>query len=317
MFSKVSVDKLNEGSNLKLISIEDMHQNGKSKTYATCLMKGTRSHFKQSIDEIYNSSLIKEFSKREAAYIGLLYGLETKTNAILLGIPSNQNNINNCSYFLESIFIAFLIISNMIRTTIDYNNFIIDSAIILYPLTLIISDVITEIYGFKVLRRLLIKAFIINFIIVILSKVVISFPFTIQNDLFHLYKKTFDISIITTSISFIAYFIGDSINSLILSRLKILTAGKYFWLRAIGSTIVGEFVDKILFYSLSTLSIGSFRTMLRLGEDFYFAQIFYEIIFLPVTYYICYYIKKKENIDHYDCELFNVSLNRRDQGEIQ
>jgi uncharacterized integral membrane protein (TIGR00697 family) len=100
--------------------------------------------------------------------------------------------------------------------------------------------------------------------------------------------------------SMAAYFFGEFVNSTVLAKMKIWTKGKYLWARTIGSTMVGELMDSVLFYPLAFLGIWSTELVLQVLMSNYLLKVFIEIAFTPVTYRVVAYLKRVENEDYYD-----------------
>jgi len=102
--------------------------------------------------------------------------------------------------------------------------------------------------------------------------------------------------------SMIAYFCGEFVNSYVLAKMKIATAGKWLWTRTIGSTIVGEAVDSALFYPLAFYGAGIIpnEQLPRVMAFQFVAKVLVEVVFTPVTYKIVAALKRAEHEDYYD-----------------
>jgi len=102
--------------------------------------------------------------------------------------------------------------------------------------------------------------------------------------------------------SMAAYFCGEFVNSYIMARLKVWQKGKHLWMRTIGSTIGGEGVDSLLFYPLAFYDSGIIPNealpMVMLAQ--FLAKTMIEVLFTPITYLIVGFLKREENVDHYD-----------------
>jgi len=100
--------------------------------------------------------------------------------------------------------------------------------------------------------------------------------------------------------SLIAYFFGEFSNSFVLAKMKILTKGKWLWTRTIGSTIVGELIDSILFVTIAFWGILPNSLLLAIIISNYIFKTVVEVLFTPATYKIVNFLKNRENEDHYD-----------------
>lgn len=97
-----------------------------------------------------------------------------------------------------------------------------------------------------------------------------------------------------------SYFCGEFINSTILAKLKILTSGKYLWIRAITSTIFGVGIDTLLFIHIAFLFTAPYKDLWQMILMMYGLKVVYEICAIPITYKISTYLKQRDNIDYYD-----------------
>jgi uncharacterized integral membrane protein (TIGR00697 family) len=100
--------------------------------------------------------------------------------------------------------------------------------------------------------------------------------------------------------SIIAFWVGDFVNSFIMAKMKVLTAGKWLWTRTIGSTIVGQGVDSLLFYPIAFAGIWTFDTLLAVIAFNWGFKIMVEIVMTPATYAIVNRLKRAENEDYFD-----------------
>jgi queuosine precursor transporter len=117
--------------------------------------------------------------------------------------------------------------------------------------------------------------------------------------------------------SLVAFWAGEFVNSYVLAKMKIFTAGKYLWTRTIGSTIAGEAVDSLIFYPVAFYAAPGWSTQqvvdVMIGN--YFLKVFWEVIATPVTYKIVAFLKRVEHEDYYDRNTdfnpFTLSMERR------
>lgn len=215
-----------------------------------------------------------------------------------------KENYSKIFIILCSINITCLLISNIITVkTINIFGLIFTAADILFPITYILNDVFTEVYGFNKAKLVIWLSFICNLLMVIVFKIVIWLPadesFEIQNEFANVLGSTPRILLA----SFISFLVGNFANSIVLSKIKTKTNGKYLALRTIVSTLIGEGLDTIIFIPMVFAGTLSMIDLLSLILNVYILKVLVEVIFTPLTYKVVEFIKKKENIDTFDNNL--------------
>lgn len=214
-----------------------------------------------------------------------------------------KENYSKIFTILCALDITCLLISNIITVkTINIFELIFTAGDILFPITYILNDVFTEVYGFNKSKFIIWLSFFCNLLMVIIFQITILLPasgtFETQVELANVFGSTPRILVA----SFISFLVGNFANSIVMSKMKVKTKGKYLALRTIGSTLIGEGLDTIIF--IPTVFMGSLdlKDMLFLMIDTYVLKVLLEIILTPVTYKVVGFIKKKENIDTFDKE---------------
>ena len=197
--------------------------------------------------------------------------------------------------------ITCLLISNIITIkTVNILGLIFTAADLLFPITYILNDVFTEVYGFNKARFVIWASFFSNLLMVTIFQIVIWLPpdetFTIQNELQNILGSTPRILLA----SFLAFLVGNFANSIVLSKIKVKTKGQYLGFRTIISTIIGEGLDTLLFIPIVFVGTLEIKDILMLMLDVYLLKVLIEIILTPLTYKVIDFIKRKENIDTYD-----------------
>lgn len=204
--------------------------------------------------------------------------------------------------------ITCLLVSNIITVkTINIFGLIFTAADILFPVTYILNDVFTEVYGFNKAKLVIWLSFLCNLIMVTVFGIAICLPadesFTLQNDLVNILGSTPRILIA----SFVSFLVGNFTNAMVLSKIKIKTKGKYLALRTIASTLIGEGLDTILFVPIVFIGVLSLQEILSLILNIYVLKVLVEVILTPITYKVVNFIKKKEEIDTFDDEVkYNI-----------
>jgi uncharacterized integral membrane protein (TIGR00697 family) len=209
---------------------------------------------------------------------------------------------------IAAIFITCLITANLLAVkVISFGPVIVPAAIIVFPLSYIFGDILTEVYGYRLARRVIWLGFLCNLIFVLfvwLGQLLPPAPFWEgQGD----YESILGYTPRLLLASFFGYLIGEFANAFVLARMKILTRGRWLWSRTIGSTVVGEGLDTSVFITLAYIGTASFMPMMILYH--WLIKTVYEAVATPATYAVVNYLKKKEGIDTYDRETkFNPFL---------
>src|SRR3989338_5124392 len=215
----------------------------------------------------------------------------------------NKDVSNRSKYFLyvAILFVATLMISNTVAVKIiQIGGFFFTGAILIFPLTYIFGDILTEVYGYKASRKIIWSGLVANVLMSLgyfLVQTLSPAPFWPNQGA---YEIIFGIVPRIVLASIVGYFVGEFCNSYVLSKIKILMRGKHLWIRTISSTIVGEGVDTFLFVTIGfigTIPTGNLVMVIISG---YLFKVFYEILATPLTYLIVNRLKKAEGVDVYD-----------------
>jgi len=198
-------------------------------------------------------------------------------------------------------FVSILLISNIASTKIiDVIWFTFDGGTLLFPLSYIFNDILTEVYGYKKSRQAIwlgfFSALMMSFIFIIIGALPSASGWENQDA----YMKILGLTPRIVFASLIAYFCGELLNSFILAKAKILTNGKWLWVRIVGSTIFGELIDSLIFIFIAFWGVLSVPLIFTLITCNFIFKVLFEVLFLPVTYKIIDFLKKEERIDFYD-----------------
>jgi len=205
---------------------------------------------------------------------------------------------------LTSLFVTCLLISNIIANKLmQVGGIVLPSAVILFPVTYILADVFTEVYGFKKTRMVIWIGFAANAFMSLIFLVVIALPYPQFFADQAAYATVLGSTPRILAASLAGYLAGEFSNSILLSVLKKVTKGRYLWTRTIGSTIVGEGLDTILFIFIAFVGIVPSPALLQMMLAQYLFKVSYEVIFTPLTYLVVGFIKRREQIDTFDSEV--------------
>jgi hypothetical protein len=200
-----------------------------------------------------------------------------------------------------AVFITCLITANIIAVKVtSLGPFTLPAAIFVFPLSYIFGDVLTEVYGYRVARRIIWLGFACNLIFVFFAWVGQVLPPAVFWGGQGAYESILGYTPRLLAASFCGYLAGEFANSFIMARMKILTRGRWLWSRTIGSTIVGQGLDTSIFITLAYIGTGASVPVMILHH--WLAKIIIEGIFTPATYAIVNWLKRKEGIDTYDYE---------------
>ncbi len=181
-----------------------------------------------------------------------------------------------------------------------------DAGTLLFPVSYIFGDVLVEVYGFKRSRRVIWAGFGMLTLSAILFSAVRTMPGE-ANWQSYAGQTAYDAILGGMSsggiviASLLAYLAGEFSNSIIMAVMKVATKGRWLWMRTIGSTIVGEGVDTIIFVLIATLAgVFQWEVFASLVLTNYLFKVGVEVIFTPITYRVVRFLKKAENEDYYD-----------------
>lgn len=213
------------------------------------------------------------------------------------------DQIKTFRYFdiLLGLFVAILLISNIASTKIlTLWKFTFDGGTILFPLSYIFGDILTEVYGYKRSRRVIWTGFAGALLMSLVLYVVQILPPAADWQYQQAYESLIGFVPRIVLGSLTAYFAGEFTNSYILSRLKVKMKGKHLWMRTISSTLIGEGIDTIIFCMVAFYGLMSNEVLITIIVSNYIFKCGVEILLTPVTYVITGFLKKKEHEDHYD-----------------
>ena len=175
---------------------------------------------------------------------------------------------------------------------------------IFFPVSYIFGDVLTEVYGFARARKVIWAGFGAMIFAVVMSWVVIAMPpapsepfnAVIQPALEVVFGNTWRIVVG----SILAFWVGDFVNSFVLAKMKLATGGRWLWTRTIGSTVVGQGVDSLIFYPIAFAGIWETGTMVQVVLFNWGFKVFVEAVMTPFTYAAVNWLKRAEGEDFFD-----------------
>ena len=211
---------------------------------------------------------------------------------------------------VTAVFVTTLLVSNIIAVKlVQVGPLVLPAAVILFPITYIFGDVLTEVYGYARARQVIWTGFACNLLAVGAIWLAGWLPvaafwnarvYASATEAQQAYWAILGSTPRLLVASFAAYLVGEFLNSLVLARLKVMTSGRWLWLRTILSTVVGQGADSAIFISVAFAGSVPPGVLLQLMIAQYLFKISYEIILTPVTYLAVRLIKRREGIDTFD-----------------
>jgi len=218
-------------------------------------------------------------------------------------------------------FVTILIVSNIASSAkiVDWGISIFgiplafDAGTILFPISYIFGDILTEVFGFRRSRRVIWTGFACLALTSLVLWLVRIMPgeanweaLTGQNAYNNVLGGISTGGIVLASL--VAYLVGEFANSVVLAKLKVATKGRFLWLRTIGSTLIGEALDSIIFITIATIAgVFPWEIYVTLMLTNYIFKTFIEMIMTPLTYWVVAKLKHAENEDFYDHDTrFNI-----------
>ena len=203
-----------------------------------------------------------------------------------------------------ALFVTVLLCSNVIGAAkvCTVWGFTFGAGVLFFPISYIFNDVLTEVYGYARARKVVWAGFGAIVFASFMSWVVLTLPPAIGWNDQRAYETVFDQTPRIVFASLGAFFVGEFANSYVLAKMKILTSGRFLWSRTIGSTIVGEGVDSLVFYPLAFLGVWENRLVLTVMVSNYIIKVLWEAIVTPFTYRVVGFLKRAEQEDYYDID---------------
>ncbi|MEO7634363.1 MAG: queuosine precursor transporter [Sphingomicrobium sp.] len=209
--------------------------------------------------------------------------------------------------FVMAAFVAILLLSNVLGAgkiaSIDVPGlgpWPFGAGILFFPLSYVLGDILTEVYGYARARRCIWAGFAGLLFMAMMSWVVVALPPHSSWTGQAAYESVFGQVPRIVFASICAFWAGEFVNSFVLARMKIWTEGRMLWTRTIGSTVVGQGLDSLIFYPLAFLGVFETATVLKLMLTQWVLKVTWEVVLTPVTYAVVGWLKAKEGVDVFD-----------------
>ncbi|WP_291042109.1 queuosine precursor transporter [Hyphomonas sp.] len=203
--------------------------------------------------------------------------------------------------FIVGIFVATIIISNILAQKLfQLGPFAFTAGILVFPIAYIAGDIITEIWGYKVARKVIWAGFVSGALFSLFALVAIALPPAAGWPNQQAFETVLTQVPRVVLASLLGYLVGEFANSYVISRLKIATKGKHLWLRINASTVVGQAFDTIVFAVVAFAGVIPTALLIQIAIAGYAFKVLYELAATPITYIIIGWVKRIEGVDTYD-----------------
>lgn len=199
-------------------------------------------------------------------------------------------------------FVTVLLCANLIGASkvASIRGFTFGAGVLFFPISYVFGDILTEVYGYARARKVVWAGFGAMIFASFMSWSVLKFPPAPGWPHQAAFETVFGGTPRIVLASLVAYFCGEFCNSFVLAKLKLRTGGRQLWSRTIGSTIVGEAVDSLIFYPLAFLGIWSKEQVVQVMIANYLLKVGWEVVMTPFTYRIVNFLKRAEHEDYFD-----------------
>jgi uncharacterized integral membrane protein (TIGR00697 family) len=208
---------------------------------------------------------------------------------------------SNAFVMVVALFVTALITANITAVKlIGVFGLVLPAAVVVFPISYICGDVLTEVYGYRAARRVIWLGFLCNLLAVgaiYLGGVLPAAPFWQSQEA---YETILGYTPRILAASFLAYLIGEFANSYVLARMKVATYGRWLWSRTIGSTLVGQGLDSLVFIVLAFVGAIPLGAMISAIVAQWLVKSAYEALATPLTYVVVNRLKRTEGMDVYD-----------------
>ena len=211
--------------------------------------------------------------------------------------------------FVMAAFVTILLLSNLIgagkRAVVDLpliGPWPFGAGVLFFPISYVIGDVLTEVYGYAHARRCIWAGFVALLFMVVMSVVVVALPPDAGWTGQAAYEAVFGQTPRIVFASVFAFWAGEFVNSYVLARMKIWTQGKMLWTRTIGSTVFGQAIDSALFYPLAFLGAAGWTAgqVATVALTQWVIKVTWEALLTPATYAVVGWLKRREGVDVFD-----------------
>lgn len=213
--------------------------------------------------------------------------------------------------YVMAAFVAILLLSNIIGaskpsfiTLPGGTEWSFGAGVLFFPVSYIIGDVLTEVYGYANARRVIWTGFAALIFMAFMAAVVVALPPASGWPGQEAYEFVFGNSWRIVAASMLAFWAGEFANSFVLAKMKLMTGGRFLWMRTIGSTVVGQGLDSLIFYPLAFYGLAGWppEQLVQVVISQWLIKTGWEAVLTPVTYAVVGFLKRREGVDVYDTD---------------
>lgn len=198
------------------------------------------------------------------------------------------------------LFVTLLLTANVIgEKPLSCGPFILPAGLLLFPLTYLLGDVLTEVYGLTSARRVIWFGMLCNLFMAFMCRLTILLPASESWLYNEAYTQILGTGSRLMAVSTVAYFIGELINATIVAKLKIKMQGRFFWIRALCGSWIGEGIETALFVPLAFYGTMPNDQLFKLGLFYYSFKVVYAFCTLPIANKLVNVLKHRENLEHH------------------
>jgi uncharacterized integral membrane protein (TIGR00697 family) len=202
---------------------------------------------------------------------------------------------------IAGLFITCLLTANTIAPKlITVGGAVVSVGVIVFPLSYVVADVLTEVWGYAVARRVIWLAFACNALMALAIWIGGEIPAASFWKGQAAYEEIFGQTPRIVLASFLAYLAGEFTNAFVLAKMKIATRGRWLWTRTIGSTVVGQAIDTGVFIGVAFAGTVPLDVLLKIVAGQWAVKVAYETIATPLTYAVVGWLKSREGVDTFD-----------------
>jgi len=256
-----------------------------------------------------------------------LRAMDADRNAELPRISGTAGGRRHFRYFdyVIAAFVAILLLSNLIGAAklSTVGGFTFGAGILFFPLSYVLGDVLTEVYGYANARRCVWAGFVALAFMAFMATVVVAMPPSpdwgcaassdpafagaaraggpaaiCQSTYESVFGSTWRIALA----SLLAFWCGEFVNSFVLAKMKVWTGGRRLWTRTIGSTVFGQAVDSAIFYPIAFYGIWQTQSVMEVMVTNWAMKVGWEVLLTPVTYAVVNFLKRREGVDVFDTD---------------
>jgi len=222
----------------------------------------------------------------------------------------NQQRYSPWFVIAVTVFITCLITANITAVKlVNVFGLVLPAAIVIFPVSYIFGDILTEVYGYRQARRVIWLGFLCNLVAVVAIWLGQVLPPASFWDGQAAYERILGYTPRLLLASFLAYLLGEFANAFVMAKMKIATKGRWLWSRTIGSTLIGEGLDSLVFMTIAFVGEIPATGLASAIVTQWLAKSAYEACVTPLTYTAVNFLKRKERLDVYDYDTrFNPLL---------